>query len=455
MINIDKALLPPDLLERLDDLDTEINRFRKEEELDEISKEKLREHFRTQHIFHSAGIEGNRLTLQETMLVLKEGITISEKSVKDTVEVKNLGKAFDFFYELAQLDTPITENYIKQMHQLVVGNDPYLNAGNYRNVGVIITGSEHTPPEPFEVPFKMQELMQWLDENIENENPIIVSAVVHHELAKIHPFSDGNGRTARLLLNLILMKRGYPICSIKRTERPRYYEAMSEADLGNYHKIIELVAENCNDLFTVYRRIRDESTRITKWAEKWGTRDVASQLRREKSRFTLWLNRMNQIKLEFRQAAELLSDRLEHFDITYYEYPLITFDTFKELEEGGSSSNAFFFSIRIYEQRSRSIIQTFLFRFFRDHNKFDYRKAEVPLELHCFNPSEKSFLVIDRFPWADRVRLRTFHYDASNSLIIHQYNRSTRQTEENENPKLHEIVQEFFDDVLTYIVGIQ
>jgi Fic family protein len=245
MITIDKMLLLPDLLQRIENLDNEITKFRNGGELDQLSKEKLREYFRTQHIYHSAGIEGNRLTLQETMLVLKEGITISEKSIQDTVEVKNLGIAFDFFYELAQQNIPITENYLKQIHQLVVGNDPYLNAGNYRNVGVIITGSAHTPPEPFEIQFKMQELMDWLNDNYEQENPIILAAVVRHELAKIHPFSDGNGRTARLLLNLILMKKGYPICSIKRTERPRYYEAMSDADNGNYHQIVELVAENC------------------------------------------------------------------------------------------------------------------------------------------------------------------------------------------------------------------
>ena len=173
MIAIDKSLFSSDLLQRLDDLHSEINTFRQKGELDQLSKEKLRDYFRTQHIFHSAGIEGNRLTLQETMLVLKEGITISEKPVQDVIEVKNLGIAFDFFYELAQQDTPISENYIKQLHQLVVGNDPYLNAGNYRNVGVVITGSEHIPPEPFEVPVKMHKLIHWLNENVEQENPII------------------------------------------------------------------------------------------------------------------------------------------------------------------------------------------------------------------------------------------------------------------------------------------
>ncbi len=454
MITIDKTLLSPDLLQRIENLKSEINKFRSEGELDPLSTEKLKEHFRTQHIFHSAGIEGNRLTLQETMLVLKEGITISEKSIQDTVEVKNLGIAFDFFYELALQNTPITENYIKQMHQLVVGNDVYVNAGNYRNVGVIITGSEHTPPEPFEVPFKMQDLMNWLNENLNQENPIILAAVAHHEMAKIHPFTDGNGRTARLLLNLILMKQGYPICSIKRTERPRYYEALVEADKGNYHQIIELVAENCSELFAVYVRIREESNRKTQFAKKWGNLDIEGKLRKEKSRFELWLNRMNLIKLEFRQFTELLNDNLETYNVSHYEYPAITFDTFQELEDKGSSQNTFFFSIRFANRETKRIAQTFVFQFFRDHNKFSYGEDIIPLELNCFDPETKSFLAIDKFQWADNVKLRSFHFNSSNELMVSRYNRTHKKTIEETNLKLPEIVETFFDDVLQNVLGL-
>lgn len=448
MITIDKSLLSPDLIQRLDELDLEINKFRQEGELDQLSKEKLRDYFRTQHIFHSAGIEGNRLTLQETMLVLKEGVTISEKSIQDTLEVKNLGIAFDFFYELAQQDTPVSENYLKQMHQLVVGNDPYLNAGNYRNVGVVITGSEHTPPEPFEVPFKMQALVEWLNENFEQENPVVLAAVAHHEMAKIHPFADGNGRTARLLLNLILMKKGYPICSIKRTERPRYYKAMSEADRGNYHEIIEMVAESSAELFAVYVRIRAETNRKTQFAEKWGDKDIESRLRKEKNRFELWQNRMNQIKLEFRHLTDLLNEKLSTFGVTYYEYPPVTFEIFQELEEKGSANNTFFFSIRFYNRETKKIVQTFLFRFFRDHRKFGFDSTVVPLELTCFNPDTKSFLVVERFDWADKIQLRAFYLNQSNDLIVTKYNRVQRATEEEINPNLNGVAEIFFEDVL-------
>jgi hypothetical protein len=120
---------------------------------------------------------------------------------------------------------------------------------------------------------------------------------------------------------------------------------------------------------------------------------------------------MNQIKLEFRQAVDLLNDSLETYNITYYEYPSITFETFQELEDKGYSQNTFFFSIRIFNKETKRIVQTFVFRFFRDRNKFESGNELIPLELNCFNPETKSFLVIEKFPWADRVQLRSFFFN--------------------------------------------
>ena len=268
MIEINNDIVSPDLLQKIKNLEVEIEAFR-QTPLDKIALEKLKEHFRTHHIYHSAGIEGNRLTLQETAIVLKEGIDISGKPLKDSIEVKNLGLAYDFLYELSQNNISLSENYIKQVHQLIVGDDETLSPGNYRNIGVIITGSEHRPPEPFEVPIRMMELVEWIRDN-ENHNPIIVSSIAHHEFVKIHPFKDGNGRTARIILNLVLLQKGFPICNIRRDERPAYYNALSLADLGQYEPIIEIVANNCSNLFSEYIRVKDESNRLKEWAQRLG-----------------------------------------------------------------------------------------------------------------------------------------------------------------------------------------
>lgn len=250
------------------------------------------------------------------------------------------------------------------------------------------------------------------------------------------------------------MKKGYPICSIKRTERPRYYMAMSDADNGNYHQIVEMVSEGSAELFAQYVRIREETNRITQFAKKWGNKDIESKLRKEKGRFELWQNRMNQIKLEFRQFTDLLNENLSTFGATYYEYTPITFETFQELEERGSASNTFFFSIRFYNRETKKIIQTFLFRFFRDHSKFGFDNPIIPLELNCFNVETKNFLVIERFAWADRIQLRSFYFKQSNDLVITKYNRIERNTVEELNPNLMGVVETFFDDVLTNVLGV-
>jgi Fic family protein len=324
MIELSRDLLSPDLGQEIKNLQEEITQFR-ESPLDKIVLEKLREHFRTHHIYHSSGIEGNRLTLQETSLVLKEGIDITGKPLKDSIEVKNLGLAFDFLYELVQQDVEVTENYLKQLHSLIIGDDPLLSPGDYRNIGVIITGSEHKPPEPFEIPIRMRELFDWIKAN-KNENPIMVAAVAHHEMVKIHPFKDGNGRTARLLLNLILLKNGFPICNIKRSEGPDYYNALSLADEGEYEPIIEVVAKNCVVLFSEYTRVRDESNRLKDWAKRIGVRDTQQRLAKHKAEFELWSNKVNQIKLEFKQVVSIIDQNIETYYVSFYEYPLITFE---------------------------------------------------------------------------------------------------------------------------------
>ncbi len=262
MVELSKDLLSPDLWQQIEDLEFEVTQFR-ETPLDKVALEKLQENFRARHIYHSSGIEGNRLTLRETSMILKEGIDISGKPLKDSLGVKNLRTAFDFFHALAEKDIAITEHDLRQTHALIIGDEKSLSPGEYRDIGVTITGSEHVPPEPFEVPMRMRVLFEWINEKRDN-SPLIVGAMAHHEMTKIHPFKDGNGRTARLLLNLILLKKGYPLCNIKKDERLSYYNALSTADNGEYEPIIEIVTKNCTELFSEYLRVRDESNNDNK-----------------------------------------------------------------------------------------------------------------------------------------------------------------------------------------------
>ena len=269
MIEFSALELLKETVSDLSDFRNELVAFRSEGPLDALSTAKLEEHFKAAHVYNSAAIEGNRLTLQETMLVLKEGIEVHDKPLKETLEVKRLGEAFDYLRELVHPGQVIRERDIRDLHKLLIGDEQELGPGTYRNVGVIISGSEHRPPEPLAVPGLVGDLVEWINLNADKD-PIIVATIAHHQLAAIHPFKDGNGRVSRLLMNLILMQHGVPICNIKQERRPLYYEALSFADVGIFDPLARQVKDACAELFAEYQRIRAETKRAQEWAAKWG-----------------------------------------------------------------------------------------------------------------------------------------------------------------------------------------
>jgi Fic family protein len=458
MIEINNDLISPDLYQKIRNLEEELIEFRTTP-LDNISLEKLKEHFRTHHIFHSAGIEGNRLTLQETALVLKEGIDISGKPLKDSIEIKNLGHAFDYLYELAQGKGPITENDIKQIHQLIVGKEESLSPGDYRNIGVIISGSEHRPPEPFEIPMQMRELVEWInDVTDDNLSPIIFGAIAHHEFVKIHPFKDGNGRTARILLNLVLLRKGYPICNIRKDERPLYYDALSLADTGHYEPIIEIVANNCATLFSEYIRVRDESNRLKEWAMRLGHRDSQLRLAKAKTEFELWQNKVNQIKLEFKQAVTILNESIETYYISFFEFPDVTFEKYQRLKEKGIAAGTNFFSIRFHNNDTDRIVDTFMFRFYRSNNKYPFTPDVIPLELNYFEKNSDEFKFIGYFREARHITLRAFYINNNGETItryIKPDDLNPNYEHELANERITDVVMSFFEQIAAHVLGIR
>lgn len=179
---------------------------------------RLQESFRVSMTYNSNAIEGNSLSLNETKLVLEEGITIGGKSLKEHLEVTNHAKALDFIESLNNKKS-IEETDVLNLHALILDRIDTENAGFYRRSAVRISGTEYTPPNAAKVPQRMQEVYKMI--NAKGE-PIEVAAMIHQKFVDIHPFIDGNGRTARLLMNLYLMRNGYPPIIILKTERKKY-----------------------------------------------------------------------------------------------------------------------------------------------------------------------------------------------------------------------------------------
>ena len=194
---------------------------------------------------HSNAIEGNTLTLQETALVL-EGITIDKKPLKDHLEAIGHKDAFLYVQDLVKKQIPFSESIIKQIHTLVLMDRPE-DRGIYRHIPVRIMGAYHVPPDPVLVPEQMENLIAAFTGNT-NLHPIGRAAWFHLNFEGIHPFVDGNGRTGRLILNLMLMQSGYPPINVKYSDRKRYYEAFDtyfrdNSEDGLVYLISELLRE--------------------------------------------------------------------------------------------------------------------------------------------------------------------------------------------------------------------
>ena len=208
---------------------------RKKKELDskrpltEGEVARLNEEFVVEYTYNSNAIEGNTLTLRETDLVLK-GLTIDQKPLKDHMEAVGHKEAFEFVRELVKDNVPISESIIKQIHYLVLA-DKKEDRGVYRRVPVRIMGAKHEPVQPYLIGPKMEQLLQEYAES--KEHIVTKLARFHIEFEGIHPFIDGNGRTGRLLVNLELMKAGYPPIDIKFTDRIAYYNAFDEFYVNN------------------------------------------------------------------------------------------------------------------------------------------------------------------------------------------------------------------------------
>ena len=215
---------------------------------------KLQEQFKIEMTYNSNAIEGNSLTLRETFLVINEGITIKGKPLKDHLEAKNHYEALSYLSDLIEKGKKhtISETLLRNLHQLVVQDTEKEWAGRYRNSNVIIAGAEHTPPDALEVPSLMEDLVNWLKENRKKMNIIEFAALFHHQLVYIHPFFDGNGRTARIAMNLLLMQKTYPLVVILKNDRKKYYQVLAQADKKNYKPLVRFTAQAVERSLDIY-----------------------------------------------------------------------------------------------------------------------------------------------------------------------------------------------------------
>lgn len=224
-------------------IDTLKDRVEKHRPFSKKLAESLHEKLVVEWTYNSNAIEGNTLTMSETKVVL-EGITIGGKSMVEHLEIINHRDAILFIEDLVSGKESLSEWNIRNVHALILKEIDNKNAGKYRAENVVISGAKHIPPKHYEVNDLMQKLIEEYATNWVDYHPVIKATLLHGEFVKIHPFIDGNGRTARLLLNFELMRSGYAPIIIQKEDRARYYEALDIAHKTmNYERFIKLVSE--------------------------------------------------------------------------------------------------------------------------------------------------------------------------------------------------------------------
>ncbi len=312
----------------------------------------IRRYFRIKNIYHSSAIEGNELTVGETRQVIERGLTITGKSLKDQAEAKNLSDALDFLEQLAgDLQNPISEIDIRELHRFVLKGIDDTNAGKYRTVPVKISGSDFEPPRPESVSPEMQIFGDWLKQSsivvdrMNTMNGILMAAVAHTWLVYIHPFTDGNGRVARLLMNLIFMRYGYPIAIITKEDRIRYYDALKISQSSDLSPFLALIIESLYESLEEYEEAAKRQQENEEWAASLAASFSEQAIIHARNEYEVWKNAMELLKSYFVQIAKSIDETSNAGRIWVRDFGQLEFEKYLGLRNGKSTKRTWFFRV--------------------------------------------------------------------------------------------------------------
>ena len=385
--------------ERLLDLHSRVQEMRKVGKLGPQALKRIQKYFRIKGIYHSNAIEGNALTIGETKLVVEMGMTLTGKTLRDQAEAKNLSHALDFMESIAvSKDRPIALSDLRQIHALILKDIQDEYAGKYRDREVKISGSEYKPTEAHLISQDMDELGAYVrkvtsPDSPDADLPILCAAAAHARLAQIHPFIDGNGRTARILMNLILMRRGYPICIITRDDRLRYYDALEDSQAGDLTPLIELVYENVEESLEEWEKAAKEQREEQEWLKDIAARFEQPALSQARNEYEVWLRAMELFKSYFKQIVDDVNERktVGSVFLQFKDFGTLSFEKYLSLRDGGSAKKTWFFGIR-FKAGSKDVRYLFFFGYSDDRLSHqaaviliiakdeDYNYGYVPLE---------------------------------------------------------------------------
>ena len=436
------------LQEDLDELSNRVGGMRSAGKLSQDAMQRIRQYFRIKNIYHSNAIEGNILDVGETRQVVELGLTLSGKPLRDQAEAKNLSEALDFLENLAREDSePLRAHDVRQLHGLILRGIDDENAGSYRSVEVAISGSQYTPPAPESVPPQMEEFFDSVgpltivpnDDARYSTNPIPLAVACHAWFAQIHPFIDGNGRTARILMNLVLMRFGYPIAIITREDRLRYYDALEESQVSDLSGLMSLVIESVSETLEEYERAVEEQRAQIEWAQSLVDRFTQPEKIRASNEYEVWKGAMELLSGHFRQVVQTLHDAPGNLGQIYFKhFGNLELEKYLVLRQGESAKRTWFFRVdfRTGERASRYL-------FFFGYASGSMREF-TNVTLHIAR-EERPFYYerLDQIFAPNLPSLRELGYSSTDEQFVARYDFSDCRMQRIEN-----LAKNFFEDVV-------
>ena len=249
------------LTSTLAEIDSAIEKIKQLQEAKPSMWGAIQQKLRAEWTFDSNAIEGSRLTLGETIFFLQEGLTVEGKPLKDFLDARNHAEAIDMLFDVVAQKRDISESLIKEINALLlvgVKSTPAIDTngqrvqkpatpGQYKsqpNHVLQQDGSIHHYVEPLQVPLEMQQLCEWVNQNSSQSHALIVAGIAHYNMVRIHPFDDGNGRGARILMNLVLLTQGYTPVIVRNAKRRDYLQALAKADSGELIPFLQFIADS-------------------------------------------------------------------------------------------------------------------------------------------------------------------------------------------------------------------
>lgn len=450
-----------DLNENLKNIDKIIDNLNKRRDngLDKDLEDRLKKHLLISSVYNSNAIEGNKLSLRETEIILN-GMVINERPLKDEIEARSLANATEYLYRLIDGREPLTQRTLLELHDLLMKNVPNIEGGKFRTEEVSIKNSEHKPIFWSDVPDEVDELFKWMNRNMHKYNPIVMCSILHHWLAWIHPFSDGNGRVSRLFTNFFLLQKGFPEIVVKIGDRDRYYNSLIEADNGDITNLVELFSDKIRQTVNVYEEFLNEHERQLQWQRKYkqiGTEEYSKAKETFSYEYEVWQNQISVFKTLFLKNIANLSVLLPHLTFYTKEYDILSYSQYLDIMEDRKVSNTWYLVLSIHNKdNDKSMGFVFYFERFRPTGKADIVESTTkkrPPNIKLFVTARKDQRSIRLDRCVDLVNIGT-HGDQL-SFGVHNRNWDPKLKDKNnqasiitvkENPS--KIIRAFLDQIL-------